>query len=301
MTLHASIMTNAIKCNGSNIHYYHTLGQGDPIVFLHSLPTSGYVWRKVLPFFSGHAKAYAPDLIGCGLSDQPEINYSIDDYVTFLASWIDQLNLKNIHLVVHGWGSIIGLNYACRHEHNIQSIAFYEGHIRPLIHWDSLPLPMQQLSYLLSDQNTLHKKIIDDNFLVEQLLHDCRATALSPDDITTYRQPYQTKKSRLPLLTYLQHLPLGKKRTLCLKVVTEYSQFLQKSSKPKCMLYSMPGFNTNIETIQWCKNELPNLTIYQLPKSLHYAHETQAPSFAKHLKEWLTTQCQYKKNTLKND
>jgi haloalkane dehalogenase len=295
MALHPSIVTDAVKCFNSNIHYYHTPGVGDPIVFLHGMPTSGYVWRKIMPSFTGKAPTYAPDLIGCGLSDKPDIKYNFDDYIRYFSSWVEKLKLKNIHLVVHGWGSIVGFHYASINATNIKSIAFYESHVRPLIHWDLLPLPMQQLSYLISDPKNLKKKVLEDNFLIEQLLNDCRTTTLSEDDINTYRQPYRTIKSRMQLLTYLQHLPLGNKCSPCLGIIKAYSNFLQNWDKPKCMLYSLPGFNTSIDTVQWCKTNLPNLTLKKIPKSMHFAQETQHELFAKHLEAWLASQYLTKK------
>lgn len=44
-------------------------GTGDPIVFLHGVPPSSYLWRDVMPAFEGTGRLVAPDLIGMGDSE----------------------------------------------------------------------------------------------------------------------------------------------------------------------------------------------------------------------------------------
>ena len=50
-------------------------GRGDPIVFLHGNPTSSYLWRNIIPYLTDKARCIAPDLIGMGKSDKPDIAY----------------------------------------------------------------------------------------------------------------------------------------------------------------------------------------------------------------------------------
>jgi len=89
----------------SRMHYYN-MGSGDPIVFLHGMPVSAYVWRNIIPGLSSNAHCVAPDLIGMGQSEKPAINYTISDHIAYFDAFIDALKLKNITLVLHGWGSL---------------------------------------------------------------------------------------------------------------------------------------------------------------------------------------------------
>src|SRR5258707_79307 len=100
---------------GSKMHYFEQ-GEGDPILFLHGIPTSSYLWRNVIPHISTLGRCIAPDLIGMGKSDKPDIEYSLSDHIKYIEKFIDTLKLKNLTLVLHGWGSIIGFNYAIRNE-----------------------------------------------------------------------------------------------------------------------------------------------------------------------------------------
>lgn len=197
--------------------------------------------------------------------------------------------------MVHGWGSTIGFEYARRHPDTIKGIVFYEAHVRPITHWNMLSLPLQQLSYLLADQTNVEQKIIKENFLLSQFFSDCMIKQLDPQDLMVYRKPFQTEQSRRPLLQYIQELPMGKKRGPVLNMIKQYSQFLQQSPIPKCMLYAMPGFNTTIDTVIWCKEQLKNLTVTQLRHAFHYAQESIPQEFAQALITWHQKQYQSKK------
>jgi len=92
--------SNYIEVHGSRIHYVDE-GSGDPILFLHGNPTSSYLWRNVIPHVASLARCIAPDLIGMGKSDKPDIEYRFFDHAEYLEGFIDEMGLRNITLVVH--------------------------------------------------------------------------------------------------------------------------------------------------------------------------------------------------------
>jgi len=116
---------------GAKIHYIEQ-GAGDPILFLQGIPTSCYVWSKIFPFLAPLGNCIAPDLIGVGKSDKPDITYTLEEHICYIEKFIEAKKLKNITLVMHGWGSLIGLHYALRHENNCKGLVFYEAFLRPV-------------------------------------------------------------------------------------------------------------------------------------------------------------------------
>ena len=66
--------SNFIEIHDSKIHYIDE-GIGEPILFLHGNPTSSYLWRNIIPHLKDNARCIAPDLIGMGKSDKPDIEY----------------------------------------------------------------------------------------------------------------------------------------------------------------------------------------------------------------------------------
>ncbi len=64
-----------------------------PIVFLHSFGggSSSYEWSKVYPAFATTHRVLAPDLIGWGRSSHPERDYRVEDYLTTIAEFLQQV------------------------------------------------------------------------------------------------------------------------------------------------------------------------------------------------------------------
>ena len=118
-----------IEIHGSKIHYIDE-GTGDPILFLHGNPTSSYLWRNIVPHLTSLARCIAPDLIGMGKSDKPNIEYRFFDHLKYMEGFIERMGLKNITFVVHDWGSAIGFHYAMNHESNVKGLAFMRQSLR---------------------------------------------------------------------------------------------------------------------------------------------------------------------------
>jgi haloalkane dehalogenase len=102
--------------------HYVDEGRGDLILFLHGNPTSTYLWRNVIPHVTSVGRCIAPDLIGMGQSDKPDIAYRFIDHVRYVEGLIETLALKDLTLVLHGWGGVIGFDYARRYKANIKGI-----------------------------------------------------------------------------------------------------------------------------------------------------------------------------------
>ena len=120
-----------VEIAGSNIHYIDE-GSGDPILFLHGNPTSCYVWRNIIPYLIPHGRCIAPDLIGMGKSDKPDLAYRFFDHSKYVEGFIEKLGLSHLTLVIQDWGSVLGFHYAMRHESNIKGLAFMEAGLKPL-------------------------------------------------------------------------------------------------------------------------------------------------------------------------
>lgn len=274
-----------ITVRGSRIHYREQ-GTGDPIVFLHGMPTSSYAWRNIMPALSAKARCIAPDLIGMGESDKPDIDYRIFDHINYIDDFIAALDLKNITFVLHDWGSLIGFDHAYRHESNIKALAFFESHIRPATDWNMLSLPVQQLASLLKRPGASYRAVIQQNYLVKKLLPRGVMRNLSPEEMAEYAKPFLTPESRKPLWQYIQDLPLGRGPTDVIQLITRYSKWLEKTPIPKLMLYAIPGFITTISTVQWARDNLQNLTLIGLDDVLHFAQESVPELFSEKLLEW---------------
>ncbi|MBT4885530.1 MAG: haloalkane dehalogenase [Legionellales bacterium] len=279
------VASKKIDVHGENIHYLEA-GTGDPIVFLHGMPTSSYLWRKIIPKVSNNGRCIAPDMIGMGQSDKPDIAYTIDDHILYMHQFISELGLQNITFVMHAWGSIIGFEYARKHPENVKGLVFYESHLKTNFSENELSLPVAEFVSMIKHETDLYKKIIDDNFLLTNFLKAGMLNNLSAEDYDVYCMPYKTKKSRRVLLQYVNELPFGNKANRVSDIVDVYSKFLLQSKIPKLLLYTIPGFTTSINTISWGRDELPNITVRGFGDGLHFAQETNASEFSLEFNAW---------------
>lgn len=65
----------------------------ETLVFLHGFGggSSAYEWSKVYPAFAAQYRIVAPDLIGWGDSAHPARNYQIEDYLTTITEFLEQI------------------------------------------------------------------------------------------------------------------------------------------------------------------------------------------------------------------
>ncbi|MEJ7635570.1 haloalkane dehalogenase [Aeromicrobium sp.] len=90
------------------------VGDGRPVVLLHGEPTWSFLWRKVIDeLVPAGNRCIAPDLPGFGRSDKPADDwYTYDHLVASVVDLFEQLDLRDVTLVVHDWGGPVGLRVA---------------------------------------------------------------------------------------------------------------------------------------------------------------------------------------------
>lgn len=99
-------------------------GEGPPVVCLHGVPTSAYLYRKVLPELAARGlEGIALDIQGLGFSDRPR---RFDYTWTGLSGWLEQAldaaGIGEFHLVVHDVGGPVGFDLVRRIPDRISSL-----------------------------------------------------------------------------------------------------------------------------------------------------------------------------------
>ncbi|HJN37286.1 MAG TPA: haloalkane dehalogenase [Gammaproteobacteria bacterium] len=279
------IQSRFIDVLGSKIHYLDA-GEGDSaVLFLHGMPTSSFLWRNIVPPFIPYARCLAPDLIGMGQSDKPNIHFGIDNHIEYIDGFIQALNLDNITLVMHGWGSIIGFDYARRFPGKISGMAFFESHVRPSSDWNTLSLPVQQFASYFKNSST-YDAISVENELIKIFMPQAILGELSTEVMNTYQQAFSTPYERRVFEHYLQEVPLGNKQSPANEVIANYTSFIINSPVPKLMMYAFPGYMTTMETVQWCKDTINHVTLADLGEGMHFIQESNPDKFSHTLFNW---------------
>ena len=269
---------------GSRMHYIDE-GAGDPILFLHGNPTSSYLWRNIIPYLVPHGRCIAPDLIGMGKSDKPDLAYRFSDHAKYIDEFINRLDLSNITLVIHDWGSAIGFHYAMRHENKVKGIAFMEALIKPMS-WDGFPAGFKMGFKLMRTPGIGWIMISVLNMFVAQILPQAVVRKLSAQEKNFYTAPYKTIKSRKPVRQWPCEIPINGKPADVHEVISGYNHKLQESTLPKLLFTARPGGIISPKTIEWCRQHLKNLKIVEIGDGIHYLQEDNPHLIGEELAQW---------------
>lgn len=99
-------------------------GSGEAVVCIHGVPTSSFLYRKVVISLSEKGyRGIAIDLPGLGLTGRPkDFNYTFSGFSNFLIKVINELKIDKFHLVVHDIGGPIGFSLAANQQDRIISL-----------------------------------------------------------------------------------------------------------------------------------------------------------------------------------
>lgn len=113
-------------------------GEAPGALFLHGYPESSYVWRNVLPRIAEAGwRALAPDLPGFG--DSPaSLPGTWEHQVENVERFRSAVGLDRLALVVHDWGGLIGLRWACDHPEGVRALVITNTGFFPDGRWHAI-------------------------------------------------------------------------------------------------------------------------------------------------------------------
>jgi pimeloyl-ACP methyl ester carboxylesterase len=198
-------------------------GEGEAVVCIHGVPTSSYLYRKVLPeLAANNLRGIAIDLPGLGLSARPEnFEYTFSNFAHFLDKALSQLNVKKYHLVVHDIGGPIGFALAARNMEKILSLTILNTWV-DVVNFKK-PLPMRPFE----------KKVLGEAEL-KMLTH------------TTW-----------PIM--FSKLGVNKSSELPEEEIKAYVDLLKREDKGKAFLKIMRNFEDSEEFRQLCLQAVKNV------------------------------------------
>lgn len=102
-------------------------GTGPAVALLHGLGGSAFDWRHLIePLVQSGRRVIAPDLIGCGYSDKPDVNYSIGAQADRIAKLFDGLGLTNLVVGGNSYGGGVSLILAQRRPDLVRALVLFD-------------------------------------------------------------------------------------------------------------------------------------------------------------------------------
>ena len=117
---------------GRQLFYREAGSKASPtIVLLHGFPSSSHMFRELIPQLSDKFHVIAPDYLGFGYSDAPnvqEFEYTFDNLAAHVEDLLfGNLGLKQFSIYVQDYGAPVGYRIASKHPDAIQSIIVQNG------------------------------------------------------------------------------------------------------------------------------------------------------------------------------
>jgi 3-oxoadipate enol-lactonase len=103
--------------------YYRVRGQGETLLLIHGLGSSGADWEFQIRALERHYRVIVPDLPGTGYSPAFEGDFSIGDCADVLWALLDHLQIPRTNIAGFSLGGAVALEMALQRPRNVSRLA----------------------------------------------------------------------------------------------------------------------------------------------------------------------------------
>ena len=87
------------------------IGNDKHILLLHGIGAAAERWARLMPLLAGRYHLIAPDIIGFGYSDKPNVDYTMQFFLEFIDRFVSTLRLDNLYLIGSSFGGQLAAEY----------------------------------------------------------------------------------------------------------------------------------------------------------------------------------------------
>ncbi|MBD2258136.1 alpha/beta hydrolase [Pseudanabaena sp. FACHB-2040] len=120
-----NVRTGRLKLNSGTL-FWHEVGQGETLVFLHGTWQDSLQWVPLMQVLSNDFHCIAPDCLGFGESRGNQSHYSIQLQVDTLAVFLQSLRISRCCLVGHSLGAWVAAQFALQYPGLVQRLIVLE-------------------------------------------------------------------------------------------------------------------------------------------------------------------------------
>lgn len=272
---------------GSSMAYIEK-GTGPTVLFLHGNPTSSYIWRNILPHVTPVGRCVAPDLIGYGQSDKPDIDYTFLDQFRYLEAFIEKVAPGPLFLVAQDWGTALAFHFAALNREKVLGLAFME-YIRPAETYEAFHQKPQarELFRAFRTEGVGERLILEENVFIERVVPNAILRQLNDEEMAAYRAPFPNPSSRRPVLRLPRELPIEGAPSEFYAISTADHATLRASGYPKLLFSGDPGALISPAEAEAYADELANCRLVKLGAGAHYLQEDHPHAIGTALRSWI--------------
>lgn len=148
------LFRNSRRKLSQGLLFWREVGYGTTVVFLHGAWCDSSEWVSTMELISRDFHCFAPDMLGFGESEYPEIHHAIDLHVDCLIEFLQALKLEKVYLVGHSLGAWIAASCALKYPEKVQGLVLLspEG-----VEIDGLPKRRQKMRRLIKGPSLIFR------------------------------------------------------------------------------------------------------------------------------------------------
>ena len=276
-----------LDLDGLRYHYLDE-GAGDPVVMVHGNPTWSFYFRNLVLALRDKFRCIVPDHIGCGLSDKPDLtryDFSLARRVDDLTRLLDHLQIRrNVTLVMHDWGGMIGMAWAVRRPESVSRIVVLNTAAFHLPATKRLPFAL----WLGRNTRIGEWLILSRNVFCKQAASiGTKRRPLPPAVREALLAPYDTPANRLAIWKFVQTIPL-RQSDPGYKVLDEVERGLgQFVDRPMLIAWGLLDFVFDRHFLDEWVRRFPKAKVLRFPDCGHYILEDATEEIVHEVKQFL--------------
>jgi len=254
-------------------------GEGAPVVFMHGEPTWSFLWRRVIPpVRDAGFRCIAPDLPGFGASDKPtDVGwYTYDRHTSFMASLLEDLDVRGATMVVHDWGGPIGLRLAVEQPERIDRLVLLDT---------GLFTGRQRMSEAWLRFRDFVARTED--LPVSMLVRGACLRDPGADVLAAYEAPFPNPASKAGARAFPALIPQSPDAPGATKG-RELIDALRVDHRPKLILWADSDPVLPLQTGHDFAAAIAGPPPQVIPQASHFLQEDQGPQIGALIAEWLT-------------
>jgi len=258
--------------SGNKIHYVDEGVESNfPTLLLHGNPTWSFFYRKLIQSLSSNFRCIAPDHLGCGLSDKPDIqefSYDLQGHANNLKELISHLNLEKFNLVVHDWGGAIGLTSFRENFQKINKLvllntaSFTSDDVPKRIKFCRIPLIGEFFVRYLNGFAGPATWLATNKELPKEIK-------------SGFLFPYDNWNSRIAIWRFVRDIPLSKSHPTYSNLLTTERLLPKLKNIPKIACWGMKDFCFHSGFLSEWEKIFPNLRVNKIESAGHYLLEDE--------------------------
>ncbi|KAL6690659.1 alpha/beta-hydrolase [Trichoderma pleuroticola] len=243
--------------------------------------------KKKAQVLGKNSRCIVPDLIGFGDSDKVAgLEYRVRDHQRYIDAFLDAvLPSERVVLVIHDWGSALGLDWASRHEDRVAGVVLMEW-IAALNNWNTRDEMFKDLFQKFRTPELGRTMIIEQNFFVEKLLPTGVIRGLTDEEMVHYCRPFLNPVDREPVWRFPNEIPIEGHPKEVVEMAQRCTAWLLASELPKLFFWVKPGTFVREQDFERLSGQMNVKTVF-LGAGSHFVQEDYPHSIGQEIVAWM--------------